>query len=234
MTTRDRSDYTDCSDYIRSFIGKTVKVMRAPYSHRFGMIARVIDAHPDAPDSIACLADAKDIQCVITAATSGDWEFIAASGDPADATRMGVTYNEARFVSELDAVLTTVSQSLDELLPDALLSFRKGEDRGVALVKVIAVLMLRSQAPHARAVAFTEVLTSARQMLIEKNAAYGDSALNPVRVFASSSPMEQLLVRLDDKVSRIERGQAAGEDVANDLLGYLLLVLIAERRTETS
>jgi hypothetical protein len=64
-------------------------------------------------------------------------------------------------------------------------------------------------------------------MLIAKNAAYGNSALEPVRVFSRASTEEQLLVRIDDKLSRLARGAAAGEDVVRDLVGYLVLLLIA-------
>lgn len=69
-----------------------------------------------------------------------------------------------------------------------------------------------------------------REMLLAKNAAYGDSALDPVRVFSKASPEEQLLVRIDDKLSRLARGAAAGEDAIADLLGYLVLLRIAQKR----
>jgi hypothetical protein len=69
-------------------------------------------------------------------------------------------------------------------------------------------------------------------MLKAKNAAYGNSALDPVRIFSKASPVEQILVRLDDKLSRLQRGSAAGEDVILDLLGYLVLLRIAMRRGE--
>jgi len=68
-------------------------------------------------------------------------------------------------------------------------------------------------------------------MLIAKNAAYGNSALAPVRVFSRASTEEQLLVRIDDKLSRLARGAAAGEDVVRDLVGYLVLLLIARSAT---
>lgn len=68
-----------------------------------------------------------------------------------------------------------------------------------------------------------------RDLLIEKNAAYGNSALDPVRIFSQADPIEQIKVRLDDKLSRIARGQHAGEDVELDLLGYLILLRIARR-----
>lgn len=73
-----------------------------------------------------------------------------------------------------------------------------------------------------------ESLEEIREMLLAKNRAYGNSALDPVRVFSSSDTSEQLRVRLDDKISRIVRGQNAGEDVATDLLGYLIILRIAE------
>ena len=64
-------------------------------------------------------------------------------------------------------------------------------------------------------------------LLLAKNAAYGDSALNPVRILSTASPVEQILVRIDDKLSRIARGHAAGEDVERDLAGYFVLLLVA-------
>ena len=66
-------------------------------------------------------------------------------------------------------------------------------------------------------------------LLLEKNAAYGNSALEPVRIFSKASATEQLLVRLDDKLSRLARGSAAGEDVILDLIGYLVLLRIATK-----
>ncbi|QDK01412.1 hypothetical protein SEA_LEEROYJENKINS_15 [Microbacterium phage LeeroyJenkins] len=66
-------------------------------------------------------------------------------------------------------------------------------------------------------------------LLILKNKAYGDSALNPVRVFSKASRIEQLNVRIDDKISRIQRGtDYEDEDTVRDLIGYLVLRLIAE------
>lgn len=69
-----------------------------------------------------------------------------------------------------------------------------------------------------------------KAMLLEKNRAYGDSALNPVRVFSKAPTDEQIRVRLDDKLSRLQRGEAAGEDPEWDLMGYLVLLRVAKRR----
>ena len=75
------------------------------------------------------------------------------------------------------------------------------------------------------------VLQSIEQLLIEKNRKYGDSALNPCRIFAKSDAVEQLRVRIDDKLNRIINRQAdEDEDVEVDLIGYLLMMQIAKRR----
>lgn len=74
-----------------------------------------------------------------------------------------------------------------------------------------------------------------KNLLIEKNQKYGDSALNPARVFSQASPVEQILVRIDDKINRISQGAgliANDEDVISDLIGYLVLLKIALARNK--
>jgi hypothetical protein len=73
------------------------------------------------------------------------------------------------------------------------------------------------------------VIDEIKELLLSKNRKYGDSALNPVRVFSKSDPLEQIRVRLDDKLSRL-RNQAEDEDedVINDLIGNLVLYKIAQ------
>ena len=68
-----------------------------------------------------------------------------------------------------------------------------------------------------------------KELLINKNRKYGNSALKPCRVFSKASAVEQLLVRIDDKLNRIMQGAgllADDEDVVNDLIGYLVLLKI--------
>lgn len=65
-------------------------------------------------------------------------------------------------------------------------------------------------------------------ILVEKNSAYGNSALDPIHVFSKSDRMEQLFVRLDDKLSRVKRGhEYPGDDTIRDIMGYCTLILIA-------
>ena len=68
-----------------------------------------------------------------------------------------------------------------------------------------------------------------KELLIHKNRKYGNSALEPNRIFSKCSATEQLLVRIDDKLNRIMQGAgllAEDEDVVNDLIGYLILLKI--------
>ena len=72
-----------------------------------------------------------------------------------------------------------------------------------------------------------------KELLLYKNKQYGDSALNPSRIFSKSSAVEQLLVRIDDKLNRIKKGAglvATDEDVIQDLIGYLVLLKIGLNR----
>lgn len=66
------------------------------------------------------------------------------------------------------------------------------------------------------------------KMLIEKNQSYGNSALDPIRLFSKSDAREQIRVRIDDKLSRIQRGKEyPGDNDVNDLIGYLFLYKIS-------
>ena len=70
-----------------------------------------------------------------------------------------------------------------------------------------------------------------KEMLLRKNRDYGNSALEPVRIFSSASPLEQINVRIDDKLSRIKSGGEKNfkEDTEMDLIGYLVLKQVARR-----
>jgi hypothetical protein len=77
------------------------------------------------------------------------------------------------------------------------------------------------------------VCNQIKELLLEKNKKYGDSALDPSRIFSKADPIEQLLVRIDDKLNRIQKGAgllAADEDIIQDLIGYLVLLKIAIER----
>lgn len=76
------------------------------------------------------------------------------------------------------------------------------------------------------------VICKLQEMLIDKNAKYGDAALNPNQIFSSASPQELINIRIDDKLSRIKNRQNnEDEDPELDLLGYLILKRIAMLRS---
>lgn len=79
----------------------------------------------------------------------------------------------------------------------------------------------------------TKVLTQLKKTLLAKNEAYGNSALEPVRVFSTSDRVEQLRVRIDDKLSRLKSSlNDDNEDTVLDLMGYLVLLRIATRKQD--
>lgn len=75
-----------------------------------------------------------------------------------------------------------------------------------------------------------EVCEDIKELLISKNRAYGNSALDPVRIFSKAGNAEQILVRIDDKLSRFARGnEFPGDNDIDDLIGYLVLLKVANR-----
>lgn len=82
--------------------------------------------------------------------------------------------------------------------------------------------------------AITADCDSVKSLLLAKNRAYGNAALEPMRVFSKAGPAEQIAVRIDDKLSRIAHTgfATADEDTVLDLIGYLHLLRIARATAE--
>ena len=77
-----------------------------------------------------------------------------------------------------------------------------------------------------------EITKEVTELLLKKNKQYGDSALNPLGIFAKGSSEDLIRVRIDDKLNRLLQGDESierDEDVILDLIGYLVLLLIAIR-----
>lgn len=71
-----------------------------------------------------------------------------------------------------------------------------------------------------------------KAMLLEKNNRYGNSAISPIRVFSQADNVSQILVRMDDKLSRIKNMTANNgdnEDAMMDLAGYIILYKVAKQ-----
>ena len=77
-----------------------------------------------------------------------------------------------------------------------------------------------------------KVTESITDLLKEKNAAYGNTALSPLGIFSKLGAAEAIKARIDDKLARIANKGLNDdtEDTARDLVGYLLLLLMAVER----
>ena len=74
-----------------------------------------------------------------------------------------------------------------------------------------------------------EVTNQLQELLIKKNIAYGNSALEPINIFSNNDAVDSLCARIDDKLSRIKNKglNDKTEDTLFDLAGYLILLIIA-------
>lgn len=75
----------------------------------------------------------------------------------------------------------------------------------------------------------SDVCDEIKVMLLDQNEKYGNSALDPIRIFSKADAREQIRVRIDDKINRIKTTQDDDEDVILDLLGYLILYRVTQR-----
>ncbi len=87
--------------------------------------------------------------------------------------------------------------------------------------------------------AISDECDSIKEFLLKKNQAYGNSFMEPVQIFARSSPKEQLNVRIDDKIKRLLNQDKAArrrvrEDTVLDLIGYLILKRVLARINKNS
>jgi hypothetical protein len=66
--------------------------------------------------------------------------------------------------------------------------------------------------------------------LAVKNMKYGNSAIEPKRIFSKASAEEQILVRLDDKMSRLMESKDNGlaKNDVTDIIGYLILYCVVK------
>lgn len=127
--------------------------------------------------------------------------------------------------------------SMREIIRDALLNKDRHTNFGEAVEIIAARLqeagyrkddIVKGTADAGQEIA--EECDRIKEMLIMKNRKYGNSAIAPLRVFSKADPIEQLNVRLDDKLSRLRAAQAdEDEDVEQDLIGYLILKRVAKR-----
>ena len=67
-------------------------------------------------------------------------------------------------------------------------------------------------------------------LLLQKNAKYGDAALEPLNIFSQVNAVSSIKARIDDKLKRIKNSGPIDdtEDTLQDLAGYIILLMIAK------
>ena len=83
-------------------------------------------------------------------------------------------------------------------------------------------------------------LDSMKDLLVYKNTKYGNSALEPMDVFTrhvcgqNTVGLNSILVRLDDKLKRIQNAEKLRKNDVSDLIGYLTLLCVDQDWTDFS
>ena len=74
-----------------------------------------------------------------------------------------------------------------------------------------------------------EIMGAMKYLLLYKNQKYGDSAINPKKIFYKGDSTNSILIRLDDKIGRIMSNTEEKPRVNDvcDIIGYCTLLLIS-------
>lgn len=67
------------------------------------------------------------------------------------------------------------------------------------------------------------------EILVYKNKMYGNSILEPKNIFYKGNSITSILIRLDDKIGRVTNSEVIRVNDIVDIIGYLVLLLIAKR-----
>ena len=83
--------------------------------------------------------------------------------------------------------------------------------------------------PEEVQVLIKDILGGMAELLVDKNKKYGNSALQPEKIFYKGDSLSSILVRLNDKVSRIKNNPDPVPRLNDcaDMIGYLTLLLIS-------
>ena len=121
---------------------------------------------------------------------------------------------------EVDKLLNSFSTSSDKekfsiiIIKMMILILTKKENKTIDDLQIIIDL-------------YNEKVEDILNHLLDKNRKYGNSALNPIRIVSSENTVEQLYIRIDDKLNRvINRQNDEDEDLPFDIAGYFILVYI--------
>lgn len=84
---------------------------------------------------------------------------------------------------------------------------------------------LAEQAPSGRDI--LEAGIDIIKMLLEKNIAYSNSAMDPLNILSDASPEDQIKMHIDNKLTRLKyQKEFQNEDSLKDLAGYVILLMV--------
>ena len=74
-----------------------------------------------------------------------------------------------------------------------------------------------------------EIMGAMKDLLLYKNQMYGDSAINPEKIFYKGDSTSSILVRLNDKIGRVKANPDDKPRINDicDIIGYCTLLLIS-------
>ena len=98
-------------------------------------------------------------------------------------------------------------------------------DSNLYIVRMLKIIRMTTKTQNS----IKWICNEIRDLLISKNKAYGDSALEPDNIFSKLDNAQAICARIDDKLSRIKNVglDDKTEDTLDDLIGYLILLKIA-------
>ena len=130
--------------------------------------------------------------------------------------------------NEVVDISTKINQKMKTINDDVWEDITEAERKIDLLEEQISLVGLIAEAPSG--VAISNACDEIKRLLLEKNIAYGNSALSPIQIFAKAGAQEGIANRIDDKLNRIKNNQSyVGDNDLDDLIGYLILYKIANQ-----
>ena len=128
--------------------------------------------------------------------------------------------------NEVVDISTKINQKMKVINDDVWKDIEIAEEKIELLEEQISLVELIAEAPSG--VAISNACDEIKRLLLEKNIAYGNSALNPISIFAKAGAAEGIANRIVDKLNRIKNNQSyPGDNDVDDLIGYLILYKIS-------
>lgn len=78
----------------------------------------------------------------------------------------------------------------------------------------------------------TSLFDALKTLVLYKNEKYGNAALEPLGIFSKLNAKASILIRLDDKLRRVQNSDEIRTNDISDLIGYLVLLLVQTGATE--